>query len=223
MGISVKHNIKNHGPLITNYTGENVLIYYNIIINNRKYLVYGLDIDEGWYRQSSRQWYCPWQIEVFKWNKGKLVKIAEDNFLPYKKRIHFHLSEKSTIEEHKQYILACIDFIDYWDISSYTIETKYTKELTVDFPNLFLSEFIMDDNCYVNYVIEKSNSEYNSYENFGVPSLKEEFLYFNFNHPNNPQDQSSYEFARSILFGPDYSKLHTFFPYEWTLKEPIVY
>jgi len=223
MSILVEYNKRGLGPIVHNQIEEDLLIFYNHIVNGKKYVAYTLDLQGGWYRQANRQWFCNWNIEAFKWNKGKLIKVAEDNFHPYKKRIHFHLDEEATIEEHKQYILACIEFITLWEIDSYTIETYYADQLKSEFPTLFLSEFILDDNCYANYVIKRTPSAYSSYENFGVPSLKEEFLYFNFDHPCNPDNQTSYEFAKSILFGPDYKNLLSFFPYEWTLKEPIVY
>ena len=50
----------------------------------------------------------------------------------------------------------------------------------------------------------------------------EEVINFNFTHPYNPKDLTSYEFAKSIIFGPKFEEMEEFIPYTWTLAEEVV-
>jgi len=220
--VNVEYNHFEAGPRIAVFGDNPVLVFWSTEINGVKKFVDQQVIEPGYWYQVARQWFNNWIIEAYEWNKGNLLKIKEDKFNPYNKDVYFRLDENGTIEEHEEYMKACNDFISYWNSSNYSIETPHAQDLLKKYPEVKLSQKIMDENCYVSFDIKTTPSAFSTVENFGVYGLNDEMVYFNHHHPENPEGMTSYEFAKTILFGPDYSRIEEFIPCDWTLKERIV-
>lgn len=220
--INIEYNHLNAGPRVVVFGEKPILVYWFNEINGVKKMVNAEIVQPGYWFQISRQWYSNWIIEAYEWNQGNLLKIKEDKFNPYGKRIHFHLDEFGSLEEHQEYIKACIDFVSHWSLESYVVESPHAHELLKQYPGFSISHKIMDEDCYKSFLIKKTPSDCHMWENFKTWGLNEEFVFFNHNHPENPEDQTSYEFARSILFGPDYKKLNEWVPCAGTLNERVV-
>lgn len=221
--VNIEYNHFEAGPRVAVFGEHPVLVYWYNEINGVKKHVDQQVIEPGHWYQIGRQWFNNWIIEAHEWNGGNLLTIKEEKFNPYNKSVYFRLDENSPIEEHREYLKACMDFVSHWRSSSYNIESPYAHELLEENPGMKISHKIMDEDCYVAFVIKKTPSDSNVFENFGFYGLNDEMVYFNFHHPENPDQQTPYEFAKSILFGPDYSKLEEFILHDWTLKERIVY
>ena len=219
--VEVTYNHLGHGPRVTTWGENPVLVYWNNIIDGKEVMTYSSELNGGYWYQQSRQWFNNWVVRVYEWNKGNLKEIHTEHFNPYGKRVHFHL-ENSSLEEHRGYLKACFEFIEHWNLESYAIETKHAHELLKEFPGTSLSHKILDESCYVNYEIKKSPSSSYSWERYKMWSMNDEYVYFNHIHPQNPNTQSSYDFAKSVIFGPDYKSLDEWIPYAWTLNERVV-
>ncbi len=220
--LEVTYNHLGQGPRVTAWGDKPLLVYWSNVVKDKKLMSYAVDLQGGYWYQQGRQWFCNWVVEVFEWNKGNLNKIHTDYFNPYNKRAHFHLDDTASYQEHVEYTKACLEFIDYWNLESYSIETPYAHELHKEFPGIFFAHKILDEVCYVNYVIKKSPSSNFSWENYKMWTMNDEYVFFNHIHPCNFEDQTPYEFAKSVLFGPDYDKLDEYIPYAWTLNERVV-
>lgn len=220
--IDVEYNHLNAGPRVIVYGEKPVLVYWFNEINGVKKMAFAEVIEPGYWHQQSRQWACNWVIEAYEWNGGNLLKIKEDRFNPYGKRVHFHLDEFGSLEEHKEYIKACIDYVSHWNLDSYTIESPFAHELLAEYPGFSISHKIIDEQCYKSFLIKKTPSDSHMWENFGIWGMNDEYVYFNQNHPENPEYQTNYEFARSVLFGPDYKKINEWVDHAGTLNERVV-
>jgi len=221
--IKVEYNHLEAGPRVITWGEKPLLIYWSNVINDKKIMAYCAETEPGYWHQQSRQWFSNWVVEVYEWINGNMVKVHQDIFNPYAKKVHFILDEFDSIENHIEYVRACKKFISHWNLSTYAIESPYAHELKELYPDTTIAHKILDpENCYVNYVIKKTPSLNYSWENYKVWTKNVEYVLFNDHHPLNPEDQTPYEFAESILFGPDYSKLNHYIPYAWTLNEKVV-
>ena len=216
--VLVEYKFRNSGPRVTTWGEKPLLIYLYNLIDGKKIQVDNQTLNPNHFFQFGRQWFTNWLVEIFEWNAGNLVKIHTDVFSPYGKKTNFHLAEFDTLEEHIEYAKACIEYINHWDISEYSIESPFAFELKEIYPEIKFSHKILDpEMSYVSYEIKKTPSSYFAYENFGVSLLNEEVVNYNNHHPYSPEGVSSYEFAKSILFGPDYKKIERYIPQDWTL------
>ena len=220
--VEVTYNNLDAGPRVTTWGDKPLLMYFNNVINGKETMAYANETQPGYWHQQSRQWFCNWVVRVYEWNNGNLLNIHTDIFNPYNKRVHFHLDDTASVDEHFEYTQACMEFARHWNLESFTIESPWAFDLAAKIPNVSFAHKILDEGCYVNYVIKKSPSSNYTNERYGMWSMNEEYVFFNHNHPLDPDYQTPYEFARSILFGPDYNKLEEFVPYDWTLNERIV-
>lgn len=220
--IEVTYNNLDAGPRVTTWGDKPLLMYFNNVINGKETMAYANETQPGYWHQQSRQWFCNWVVRVYEWNNGNLLNIHTDVFNPYNKRVHFHLDDTASVDEHFEYTQACMEFARHWNLESFTIESTWAFDLAARIPNVSFAHKILDETCYVNYVIKKSPSSNYTNERYGMWSMNEEYVFFNYNHPLDPDYQTPYEFARSVLFGPDYNKLEEFVPYDWTLNERIV-
>ena len=218
--IKVEYNHRNTGPKVLTWNEKPLLVYVYNRIKGKKILVVCYQLPPNHYFQFNRQWFTDWEIEVFEWNSGELVRVHVDIFNPYNKITHFYLAEFDSIDNHVEYIKACLEYVSKWSIQNFVIETTWALELQEKYPNITLVHKIMDEGeCYVSYEIKKTLSEFGTYENFGVYILNEEIVNFNNHHPFPPDTMSSYELAKTILFGPNYDETHKFIPPTWTLAK----
>lgn len=221
--VEVEYNHLEAGPRVAVFGDKPILVYWYNEVKGVKKHTFQQIIEPGIWYQYGRQWFCNWVIEAYEWNGGNLLKVHESKVNPYDKPVYFHLDENATIEEHEEYLRACMDFVSHWRSSSYNIESPYAHELLAKNPGMKISHKIMDEDCYISFVIKKTPSDSSTFENYGFYGYNEEMVYFNNHHPQNPNEQTPYEFAKSILFGPDYSEIEEFILPDWTLKEKIVY
>ena len=216
--ILVEYKHRDSGPRILTWGEKPLLVYLYNLIDGKKVQIDNNVINPNHFFGFGRQWFTNWLIEVFEWNNGNLVKIHTDVFSPYNKKTNFHLAEFDSLEDHYGYAEACIEYINHWSISDYAIETPFAFELLQKYPKVKFSHKILDpEECYVSYEIKKTPSAFGAYENFGVPLLNEEVVNYNNHHPYPPEDSSPYEFAKSILFGPNYKEIPKYIPQDWTL------
>lgn len=207
--IYVEYNKLDYGPKINFYGSNSALIRISIMVNDVKKTLESKIILPGHFYQLFRQWYCEWIIECYEWRNGELVKIKDEIFNPYGKKIHFILEHNSSFVKHKEYLRACIEFIDRWDIYDYTIESKFANLLIKENPDINIVETIVDNDCYVNFHIKRDHNPY--IDNFT------EMVYYNSNSPHNPENMSDYELAKSILFGPNYDLIEEYLPHDESL------
>ena len=219
--VSTEYNLRDKGIRVNTWGDKPLLIYIYNNLNGKKTFVGNFTLPPGHFYEYDRTWFTNWQVEVFEWNEvGNLTNIHTDVFTPYGKITNFFLAEFDSIQDHKGYIKACIDYINYWSISEYNIITPHSEELSTTFPNLNFTSYLEDEkNCYVSYDIRRTPSAFNAYENYGVYLLNEEIVSYNSQHPNPERGIDSYTFAKSILFGPDYKNVEYFIPQAWTLAE----
>lgn len=223
--IITEYNIKDKGFRISSWGEKPLLIYAYNNVNGKKLFVDNFTLPPGHFYEYGRTWFTNWQIEIFEWSEIKdLVKIHTDVFSPYGKKTNFHLAEFDSIEDHKGYIKACADYINSWSISEYNIISPYSEELSTILPTMNFTSYLEDErDCYVSYDIRRTPSSFNSYENYGVYLLNEEIVNYNAQHPYPEKGVNSYDFAKSILFGPDYKNAEYFIPQTWTLTEKLLY
>jgi hypothetical protein len=219
----IEYNLRGGGPRLNTWGDKQLhVIFYNIV-NGRRRFVNAAIVEPGHFTQMNRQWATNWETEAHEWVDGKLVLCFKDTYTPYGKTVHFYLDDTSSIDEHRQYLKACKDFIIANNSDYHLIESYYANELIMEFPDLNIVSLIdPNENCYVNFEIKKSLSERLTYENYGVVLNNEEVVNFCFDHPFNPEDLTPYEFARSIVLGPNFEEMDDFIPYAWTLAEGVV-
>jgi hypothetical protein len=216
--IKVEYNQQNTGPKIITWNDKPLLVYIYNRIKGKRVLVACHTLPPNHYFQFNRQWFTNWEIEVFEWNDGELIKAHVNVFNPYNQVTHFHLAEFDPIEDHIEYAKACLEYASKWKLENFVIESPWAIDLEKEFPGVRFAHKIMDpNNCYVSYEIKKTLSEYGAYENFGVYTLSEEIVNFNNTHPVPSDTITSYELAKSILFGPNYDESYKFIPPTWTL------
>jgi hypothetical protein len=219
----IEYNVRGSGPRLSTWGEKKLHVTFSNIVDHKKLFVNSEIIEPGHYTLLHRQWFTNWQIEVYEWNNGKMINCFNDIFAPYGKTVHFYLDDTADINSHREYLKACQEFIEMYNSDFHLIESCYANELLLEFPYLNIISLITDDQpCYVNYEIRQTPSEMGTYENYGILGNDEEIVSYNFHHPCNPKDQSPYEFARSIILGPDYKNMETFIPYSWTLKNKVV-
>lgn len=223
MRIEFTYNEKNFGPKVTTRGDRPLIIYLYNLESGRKVEVEYISLPADHFYIFPRQWYTQWRIEVMEWVNGKLHMVGVDEFIPTYQPTHFYL-EEGTLEDNIEYTKACLDYTKKWGVNKFLIETPFYEELSKHF-NLtnFTSKITDIKDCCVNYVIKKTPSAGFAFESFGVPLVNEEIIYYNHHHPVDPSSVTPYEFAKSILFGPDYKTTPKFIPYEWTLKERVVH
>jgi len=209
--IHVEYNNLGYGPKISYYGEKSVIIMISTFSEGIKKTIKNEILDPGHFFLLYRQFYQEWIIESYTWNNGELVKFKTDIFNPHNKKVHIYLDNSLSClpYQHKEYVLACIDFLKKWEITDYVIESQYLNELKSEFPNINIVDKITNNDCYVNFNIKRDVA-------FNDPF--EELVFFNNTHPHNYEDFNDYEFAKQILFGPDYSKINTYIPHGESLK-----
>jgi len=223
MNLEFKYNIKGTGPKVETWGEKPFLIYMFNVVNNKKLEANSKSLPPYHFYINQRQWFTNWEIEVYEWVGGNLQLIAQDKFIPSNKITHFYL-ESNDLDETIEYTKACLEYVKHWEISQYLIETYFPEEINNHFNISHATNKIdFPEACYVNYVIKKQPSLADMEKFWGVGLINEEIIYNNFIHPYSYNNQSSYELAKSILFGPDYETIPKFIPYDWSLKERIVY
>lgn len=219
----VEYNIKGIGPRILTWGDKDLKIdFYNKINHKQLLHTWGFAIPNTFW-QIPRQWFSNWVIEVKEWNQGKLQTIFTDIFNPYNKTVHFYLDENSSLEEHIEYSKACNEFFKKWSTNT-IIESPFSDQLQLIFPNLIFTNKILNENdCYVNYEIKEKLSYKDLYEKYKIYMMNQEILCYGDSNPL-PKDQlTPYEFAYSIIFGPNPENVQNYVPYEWIFKEPFIY
>lgn len=228
MRVEFKYNNKESGPKVITYGDRPVLIYLYNLEGGVKTEVEYIPLPANHFYLFPRQWFTKWRIEVLEWVSGKLQTVAVDEFTPTFSSTHFYL-EDGSLEEHLEYSKACLDYVEQYVIFDFKIESIYYKELAQYFgfdinqPHPFTDEIANPEDCYVNYVIKKTPSTGSTFENYNVPLVNEEGIFYNHHHPLSPTNLTPYEFAKSIVMGPDYKKINKFIPYSWSLQERNVY
>ena len=220
---NIEYNNRGSGPRLSTWGDKKLYATFSNIIDHKKTFINSEIIEPGHYTLLHRQWFTNWQIEVYEWVDGKMVNCFNNIFTPYGKTVHFYLDDTVDIETHKEYLKACEEFIKKYTPDFHLIESCYANDLLLEFPNLNIVSLITDNElCYVNYEIRQTPSEMNTYEDYGILNNDEEIVSFNFHHPCNPYEQTPYEFAKSIILGPDYKEMEKFIPYSWTLVNKVV-
>lgn len=223
MRLEFSYNTKGKGPKIATWGDKPFLAYLSNLQGGKKVHIDCITIEAGYYYHFNRQWFTDWDIQVYQWINGGLKVVGSSVFLPTHQTTHFYL-EGENLLVNRDYARACFDYIKNWDITNYLIETEWDEELNQEFSSdRFVKKIDYPEACYVNYVIGKYPSSGEAFENYGVPLVNEEVIFYNFFHPYYPGLHTPYEFARSILFGPDYKTIEKFIPHSWSIGEKIVY
>ena len=218
--VITEYNKKEKGIRVSSWGEKPLLIYIYNNVNGRKLHIDNFTLPPGHFYEYGRTWFTNWQVEVFEWNEtGNLINIHTNVFSPYGKKTNFFLSEFDSIESHKGYVKACIDYINYWNISEYNIITPHKDELSTIYPDLSFTYQADEIDSYVSYDIRRTPSSFFAYENYGVYLLNEEIVCYNAQHPLPELGMDPYDLATSILFGPDYKNSEYFIPQAWTLAE----
>lgn len=217
--IKVSYNIKNYGIKINSLGDKKLLVYIYTKIGNKKVVLHRREMLPNQFYMDGRNFFTEWIVEFFEWSDGKTKKVFTECFNPYNKIAYFYLDPNGTVEEHIEYVKAIRDFSNYWSSSGIVIESIH---LSNNDPSFLIIPKISEEqnqNCYVNYMIEKKESSNMSYENYGVSTMLDEQIYFNHIHPYNPETLTPYEFARSIIFKPDYNENLRYLPHNLTLSK----
>jgi len=224
--VNIKYHDYFYGPFVEVRTSEaekwgNFFIRFYEVIGDRKELVDQKPINGNSWYETPRKFYTKWYIEVLGFQNNKIVKIGEDTFDLYKKKvaiwlqngynnildINFHLDSISVIEEftnkHKCYV---------------TVVSDFSPSLSSSNKNINFIPMLTADEARASYYATYKIGVYANEENFiklpwddlkTQPVYNSNKIYYDNLHPRNviKLNLTPMEIARDILFGFDHNDL----------------